>query len=198
MKEFLINRSINFIKNNNNYDTDKLEEIKYGLESIYILISKSIIIFTCAILLNIFKEMIILLLFYNLLRMFGFGIHASKSWICLTSSLLIFIIVPYICKYIYIPIYIKILLLLIGICTIIMYAPADTHKRPILKVKKRVFYKYTTFIISLIFSYITLKTNNQLLSNLIISSIIIECIMIHPLTYKTANMPYNNFKTYKY
>ena len=50
MRNLIINSSMNFIKNNCNYEQSKLEEIKYGLESIYILITKTIIILSVAFL----------------------------------------------------------------------------------------------------------------------------------------------------
>ena len=45
MRNLIIDNSLSFIKRNCSYDDVKLAEIKYGLEAIYILITKSIIIF---------------------------------------------------------------------------------------------------------------------------------------------------------
>ena len=44
MRDLVINKSLLFIKQNSSYNDEKLAEIKYGLESIYILITKTIII----------------------------------------------------------------------------------------------------------------------------------------------------------
>ena len=58
-KKFLKN-TINAIKKKYpNYDDEKLEVIEYGLESLYIMVTKTIVISLIALLLNVFKEMLI-------------------------------------------------------------------------------------------------------------------------------------------
>ena len=52
---------------NNLYDEVKLAEIQYGLEGIYITISKFLIISIVAIVLGIFKESLIFTLIYFLI-----------------------------------------------------------------------------------------------------------------------------------
>lgn len=75
MKEKVLKNCMNLIKNSNlNYSEEKLEEIEYGLEGIYILITKLIIIFTLAYFLGVFKELFIFLLIYNFIRMPSFGL----------------------------------------------------------------------------------------------------------------------------
>ena len=46
MKKFIINKWMNYIEKNTNYNEIKLKEIKYGLEGIYLTFSKLIVIFT--------------------------------------------------------------------------------------------------------------------------------------------------------
>ena len=96
MKDVFISNSMNLIKKYYpNYSEEKLEEVKYGLLGFYLMITKSIIIFGIALYLNIFKELLIFTIIYNILRATSFGMHASKSWICLVSSTLIFITATY-------------------------------------------------------------------------------------------------------
>ena len=59
MRNAIINKSMLFIKDNSSYNDEKLAEIKYGLESIYILINKTIIILTVAFIIGIFNEVVI-------------------------------------------------------------------------------------------------------------------------------------------
>ena len=54
MKNYVVNKCINLLRNNGDYDEIKLAEIKYGLEGIYMLISKLIIIIILSILLELF------------------------------------------------------------------------------------------------------------------------------------------------
>ena len=185
-------------KYNKDYSNDKLEEIEYGLEVIYLLITKTIVIVGLSFLFGIAIEMLMMLFFYNLLRMYGFGLHASKSWMCWVSSIIIFLLLPYLAKIIIIGYVYKIIILGLCVINLFLFAPADTHKRPLIKKSRRVKFKYTTFILSLIFSYICLLSKNEMLSNCIIFALIVEGVMVNPLVYKIFKLPYNNYKTYKH
>ena len=60
MKDAILNYSINTIrKKDSSYSEEQLAIIRYGFESIYILITKTIFIFMIAIILGIFKEVLI-------------------------------------------------------------------------------------------------------------------------------------------
>ena len=138
MKDVFISNSMNLIKKYYpNYSEEKLEEVKYGLLGFYLMITKSIIIFGIALYLNIFKELLIFTIIYNILRATSFGMHASKSWICLVSSTLIFITATYLSNEMILPINIKIILGVIGIILIYKNAPADTAKKPIINLQRR-------------------------------------------------------------
>ncbi len=196
MKTKIINSSINLIKKNGNYSEEKLAEIKYGLEGVYLTISKLIIIGLIAYILGIFKEVIIFLALYNVIRTTSFGLHATKSWICLLSSSIIFIIFPLICKYLFITDYLKMIVGLILILLIYKNAPADTHKRPIINPKRRLFFKYTSTFIAIIFVYCALLINNNFLSNCFILSLLVQSFMTSPTIYKIFKLPYNNYLVY--
>ena len=73
MKNYVVNKCINLLRNNGDYDEIKLAEIKYGLEGIYMLISKLIVIIILSILLGIIKEVLIFLLIYNFIRMYEYN-----------------------------------------------------------------------------------------------------------------------------
>ena len=178
------------------YSNDKLEEIMYGVEGIYLTITKTIIIFLIAALLGILKELILLLITFNFIRLFAFGMHADKSWICLVFSSSIFIGGTYICKYITINQYILYLLFIIAFIIICIYSPADTVKRPLIKKKKRIRFKILSISIVLLYFILTLIFKNKLLINSLIIGLLIECILILPITYKLFNMPYKNYKNY--
>ena len=65
MKKLILSKIRDSIKNQYpKYSEDKLDEIMYGVEGIYLTITKAIIIFTLAFILGIFKELLILLLVY--------------------------------------------------------------------------------------------------------------------------------------
>lgn len=198
MKEVFINNSMNLIhKYYPNYSEEKLAELKYGLLGLYLMITKSIIIFGIAIYLNIFKELLIFTVIYNILRAPSFGMHASKSWICLVSSASIFIFSTYLSAKILIPINIKIIFGIIGILLMYKNSPADTAKKPIVSPKRRRIYKNISTLIAIIFVITSIVIDNNFLSNSFILSLLLQNIMIAPTTYKIFGETYDNYKSYQ-
>lgn len=196
MKNFIINNLMEKIKKTGKYDKTKLEEIKYGLEGIYLTFSKLIIISLATIYLNIFKEFLIFTLFYNVIRATSFGLHATKSWICLISSLIIFIGAPLICLNITIPIYLKSIIGILLIFAFYKNAPADTIKRPIISQKRRNTYKFLSVIIVIIFSIASIIVTNKFISNCLLINLIVQSFLISPYVYKLFNLSYDNYKVY--
>lgn len=197
MKEAFINSSMNMIqKYYPNYSEVKLAELKYGLLGLYLMISKSIIIFSIAIFLGIFKELLIFTVIYNIIRAPSFGMHASKSWICLVASTSIFILLTYLSLNVTIPINIKLIIGIIGIIFMYKNSPADTAKKPIVSLKRRKIYKTISTLLAIIFVICSLIIDNNFLSNSFILSLVLQNIFISPTTYKIFNEPYDNYKTY--
>lgn len=196
MKQLFLNYSLmNIKKYYPDYDEQKLDEIRYGLEGIYLSVTKLIVISALSIILNIFYEMIIMLICFNILRTTGFGIHAKKSIQCWISSIIMFIFLPFISKYFVISKTVHILLGILLLLLIVLYTPADTYKRPLIKKKKRIIYKIITTINTLILIIISFYTNSTI-TNLILFGISIEVILTNPITYKVFQLPYQNYKTY--
>lgn len=196
MKQKIINHWMNIIKKNKNYDDVKLAEIEYGLTGLYLTFSKLIIISLIALFLGILKEMVIFMVIYNILRLPSFGIHATKSWICLISSSIIFIGLPVICTYIKLNIIIKISLGVFGCILMIKNSPADTKKRPIVNPKRRLTYKIISTIVAICFVVLSIIIKNNFISNCLIFGLILQNILISPITYKVFNQPYNNYKEF--
>ena len=118
------------------------------------------------------KEFIIFLLLYNGIRIFAFGLHAKKSSWCLISSIIFFIVLPIILKFIIINKFVISILGSILLINYYKYSPADTRKRPIVNVKIRLKYKYLSCIIVIIYLFIALIINNIYISNLLFSAVL--------------------------
>lgn len=196
MKKFIINNCMNYIKKYNDYDEGKLKEIEYGLTSIYLTSYKLIIICVISLLLGIFKDVLIFMILFNIIRTTAFGLHATKSWICLVSSTIIFIGIPILCRNIDINIYVKIIICILNIIFIFKNSPADTYKRPIVNKKRRLVYKTISTLIVITFSFIAVLINNNFISNCLILSSILENCLISPCVYKLFKLPYNNYITF--
>lgn len=199
MKKYIINKAFLLIKNNNNnLNKEKEEELKYGLEAIYLTYSKIILILILALISNIFKECLLILVTYNIIRTFSYGLHATKSIYCLITSLTCFIGGVYICEYINFPLTSKIGLAIFCIICLIKYAPADTEKRPLINVKKRKKFKIISVGLGIIYLILIVIFAKYTISNYLLIGMLESVLMIHPLVYKLFNLPFNNYKNYKY
>lgn len=194
MKTVVINKMVNFLSKYETYEGEDLEKLKYGLEGIYLTITKLVIILFLAIVLNIFKEVILTLLFFNIIRYFGFGIHAKKSWQCLISSTICFIVLPYIMLNINISKFSMLIISIVCLIDLLIFAPADTIKRPLKNKKKKLIRKIATVIVAIIYIILSLVIDNQELSTIFILSVIIESLMVNPLIYMLLNQSFNNYK----
>lgn len=178
------------------YDKDKLDEIRYGLESTYLSITKLVVILGISLLLGIFKESIILLVLFNFLRLTGFGLHATKSWMCWVSSSITFLLVPFFCKSLVLPNYVLVAISVVCLINFLLYAPADTVKRPLIHKKRRLLYKVCTVLIASLYTVLIFITKDTFLQNSLASAMLIEGALINPYIYKLFNLPYNNYKNY--
>ena len=195
MKELFLNHTINFIAaNQDGLSDEEREKLAYGLEGIYLTITKMIIILLIALLLGFLKEFIISLILFNIIRFPGFGFHASKSIVCLISSTVLILGLPYLFSNIEISLNIKTILCIISIITFIIFAPADTHKRPLTNKKKRTIRKISTCLLALIYSAIIIIFNNYEISNLFLAALMIEMILVSPIMYLLFGESYNNYK----
>lgn len=197
MRSKIINSIMNQIKIYNNFDDIKLQEIKYGLETIYLTIVKTIIYILIALLLNTIKELLFFILTYGLLRLTGFGVHAKKSLHCWISSTIIFVIIPLLIKYVIINSNIIYAISIIFTTILIIYAPADTEKRPLINKKKRISYKIITAIISISYLILIIIINNNFIKHALLYSLVLEGFLVTPLIYKLFGVSYKNYKNYK-
>ena len=196
MKNKILDYIINIIKKYYNYNDLKLKEIRYGLESIYLSIFKIIVIFIISYFIHAIKELCIFLLFYYPIRITGFGLHTKKSIHCWIASLTTFTLIPYLIKTMIIQKNIIISIIVLLIVLIIMYAPADTEKRPLINPKKRIIYKILTLFISVVYLLIIIFTKNNYLINVLLFAVLLETLLILPISYKLFGLKYANYKRY--
>ncbi len=198
MKKLIINKCMELVTTyNKDLSQRDIDKIKYGLEGLYLTITKLIFIIIVSIILGIWKETLLLILIFNGIRLTSFGVHAKRSIDCLISSTLFFILFPIICIKLSIPLIVKVILFIPLTVLIGIFAPADTEKRPLINKKKRKIYKILSIIISIIYMTIAIVIKNNILSNCFIFAIVIQIIIMLPITYKIFGVSYNNYKTYE-
>lgn len=196
MKFKFIESSINLIKQKK--DITELEEkkLKYGLEGLYNVATKTIVFLVLAILLHIVKEYLLLIVIYSTLRMYGFGIHMKTSLQCWCTSLPLYIGGCLLIKYVMFPQYVLIGVWVFGFLSFLMFAPADTPARPLIHKNKRIRAKILSILILSIYFVFYLFSNNPIVQNLIVYGVFMESITIHPITYKLFHTSFNNYKQY--
>lgn len=198
MKEVFLNHTMNFIARNTNekkeLSEEEKEKLEYGLEGLYMTITKLVIIFLIALLLGFIREFLITLIFFNIIRFPGFGFHASKSIVCLISSTLLILGLPYIFITFKINLTIKVILCVISIITFIICAPADTWKRPLTNKKKRTLRKVAACTLAVLYSVLIILCYGMEISNLLMAALLIETVLISPIMYLIFNEPYRNYK----
>lgn len=197
MKEKFVNSSISFISKYQECDDLKLKRLKYGLEGIYSLIIKTIVVIIISIFTKTIQETILLILFYAGIRTFSYGMHAKSNLACWISSIIIYNIIPLFISKLILPNYISYIILGIALISMILWAPADTPKRPLIRKNQRIKCKILSIIIVLIYTLIYLFSNNILINQTIIFALIIQTIIINPLSYKLTNTRFNNYKYHK-
>lgn len=195
MKRKFLNSSIQILKKNH-YTDEQIEIILYGLETLYLTFTKMIIIFAMAYIMDIVRDVITLLITYNIIRTQAFGIHASKSIYCLISSIILFIGGSLVCKYMIFPFWFMVVCA--GICNIclFLYAPADTYKRPLVNEKKRKRFKFISSGLGIIYTILIVIFKEHTIANYLLVGLFESVLMILPITYKTFHLPYNNYRTY--
>ncbi len=197
MKDKFINSSINFIQKYQECDDLKLKKLKYGLEGIYSLVIKATIILIIALLTKTIKETALLILFYAGIRTFSYGMHAKNNLICWITSILLYNVLPILTANMQLPEMINYIILGIALISMILWAPADTSKKPLIRKKQRQKCKILSIVVVLIYIFIFIFSNNTIIKNSIIYALLIQIIFINPLTYKLTHTQFNNYKHYK-
>lgn len=194
MKKRFINNVSSFITKYNDYSDLELKKINYGIEGLYLTLTKTIVILFLALMLNILKEVFIIIIIFNIIRYFGFGFHAEKSYQCLIYSLINFILLPLFFIKFKFSLNTYIVISLICIIDYFIFSPADTIKRPLPNRKKRLIRKGLTTFSGIICLLIIVYFNNVKISSILVCSMVIEAIAICPITYFIFGQPYNNYK----
>lgn len=185
-----------FLEKYNDYSDKDRIIAHYGLETLYILVTKTIIVIIVSLFFNITKEMLIFILLYSILRFYAGGIHLSSSIGCTILSTIVLLFFPIMCKNIIITMPYKLIIDGLSIYLVAMYSPADTVKKPIINDKHRNKLRLTSYLFYLIWLIFSIFIKNNFYSNLFTLSMLLEGVLISPCMYKLFKQPYNNYLIY--
>lgn len=192
--EYFSNKFIDLVTKNKKMDELTIKKVKYGVEVLFINITKLAVVLIIAKILGTFVDTMELIIVIALIRLHSFGVHARTSFQCTIVSLIMFIGPVELSRYISFDNFSLVVLFIVGILLLYMYAPADTEKRPLKSLKKRKIMKIkalsTTailFIISFIFGIYSIKVIVSLGG-------IIAALMTTPVMYKILGQKYRNYE----
>ena len=178
------------VKKSGNYNV-KIEII-YGVEAIYVLVTRTILFLIINIFLGTLKEFFLFLFFYSIIRSFSYGFHAKSSFVCIILSSFGFVLVPYLSKFVVFSLEFKIFFLIISLISFILWSPADTENKPIVSKALRLKLKIASIIVLLLYSIIIIKFD----SSLLLLILILQSIFISPIMYYLFNTKYRNYLSY--
>lgn len=182
MKNMVVDYFLEKIKvKNTDLGVIKLEELRYGLVGLYTLITKTSVIILLSIILGFFKEFIIFLLFYSLLRSVGYGAHAKSNIMCWIYSTLLLLGIPYIFTLLKFSTIGKSVIWSICFLNFIIFCPADTDKRPMINKLRKLKFKLSILVLSIIYLVLVFKV--EYIANLILASMVLESLLTNPLGY---------------
>ncbi len=197
MKEKFVDSSIKFINKYQEIDDLKLKKLNYGLQGIYSLIVKLSVVIIIAIITKTINQTLLFLLFYSGIRTYSFGWHAKTNIGCWISSITVYNIIPLLIKNYNIPSNIGYIILGITLISMILWSPADTPKRPLIRKEHRRKCKIITTLVTILYIIVFALNKISLINNALIYASLIQSIFINPIYYKITNTQFNNYKYYK-
>lgn len=194
MKDLFVNNSFNFINHHKKLDHYNQVKIKYGLEVMYHVVTKTFVIFLLSFIFNITFYTFCIFIFYSILRAYTHGIHSNNNLICWAVSLTTYVLCSFMAKYLAFNYFSIITLSFISLISFILWSPSDTPGRPLINSKVRRKLKIKSIITLLL--EIMLLTLFKIIRNPILISMVIASVNINPATYKLAGVRYQNYKYY--
>lgn len=172
-------------------------KMKIGFEVILINITKGIVIYGLAMILNVFFYTLLLHCSYLVIRNKSFGLHARSSLMCTVISILLFVIIPFWVKDVILNPVVILIVFFVSFCCLFRYAPADTEKLPLIGAKKREKLRRESAIRCTLLGLIALGLANSSIGTMITFGVGIQIVFILPITYKILKRSCNNYEQYE-
>ncbi|EMG28257.1 regulator [Listeria fleischmannii 1991] len=178
-------------------DEETYLKVKYGVEVILINVIKISLVYILALLIGVFWETLITHLAFVALRRYSFGLHAVKSLNCTITSLLMFVLGPFLFQSIPSTNWIVVIVFALVLFNMFRYAPSDTESLPLIGLEERNILKKKAMVCTIVLFLITLLVPSAEMKTLIMLGSVYQVISIHPLMYKLLNRRYRNYESYE-
>ena len=176
-------------------DDERAEVIRYGIEIIIGEIPKMFILILVAGIMGVLKYTMLAFFLILPYRYFSGGLHLKTHIGCIIGTLIFYIGIVYASQNInYSNMEIKYIffttVLILSMITITLYVPADTENLPILKKKERKSRKIISYILVLIMFSLALFIKHNVISNILIISVLFQSITTTKIAYKIFKEKY--------
>ena len=159
----------------------------YGLTTLIVYLKFIIIILPLSLILNIKKEIIVFLLFFIPLRRYIGGYHLKSNYSCLIASVLCSVLISFLSKYTpFLPLYIRLILLLICLFFVFKIGTVD-HPNKKLKINEKKYYKkksLTVVMIYMLFIVFLYNYENHIVLNTALYALLFSVISLILANYK--------------
>ncbi|MBR4110451.1 MAG: accessory gene regulator B family protein [Clostridia bacterium] len=173
--------------NDSTIDEDKSEIIYYGLQNIIGELPKGIFILLVAWVCGVLKLVLIGTITLLIYRGFAGGVHLKTHISCALTSIFLVIGSAYLAKNFLFEnsFLIYTVLMILNLMLALLYAPADTENRPIMKESQRKRQKLESIIMIIFIYFLSIFViKDQSIASLNMYMLTVESFMITPIAYK--------------
>lgn len=197
MVDKISNKVLYFLVNKSDIDDDRKEILLFGITRIVEDIPKTIGIILIGILLNIIFEMIIVTVIISLYKTFVGGVHAKTNFGCFICSVIFYLVIIYLAKFVIISGNTRILFIslnyIFAVYCIWVYVPADVPELPKVDKRLRRDLKIKSFImLNIIFLVTYLFVKDLYVQRIIEYSIFFINVMTTRTIYKLFKNEYGH------
>jgi len=181
MNEFVIKKLTKYFMTES-MDSYEAEILEYGIATTVLNLPKSLLLIAIAMILGLTKPLMLIFLFYGMIRNFSRGIHAKTALGCFLVGTANYIGMAYLAKVITVPQ--KLYHAVYAYCFYVYYkyAPSGTEVNPVYPDQVMLLKKWSLIII-LSYYIIGLKQQRGMIRNVGMLSVLSQSISILPVTY---------------
>lgn len=171
-------------------------EMRSGILTTVVYIVNTALLIVLSLWLRIVPEVLLFVVVYGLLRSASFGFHWPKAWICLTTSMVEYIGLSLLAKWLpatTYDLYWRLGIWVLCLVVVIRYAPAPTKKRPLPKSHYKP-YQIASIVAMLLFGVaIALLTwlGQSAYANVVTFAIACQAVYLLPVLFRYFETPTN-------
>ena len=187
MYDFLVSKTVKVLAPRLECEHGSLtyDKLQYGTHVFYINAVKTLLLIIVSLILGIFPYVVAFALAYGSLRVFSFGIHLENSLLCTLIGFVYYLGSIYLSLYVAIPLWAKVISLIVSVVGFVTYSPAQTKKRPIPEHQRKALKKKSSIILTIVaLLSIMMHYSFPVFSSLLTMAAVCQMVNLLPVTYK--------------